>query len=82
MQCVQSVCHLERPVMQLLKGVPAFLALSFSDDKEVNDAGGEVQCYVSLAVDDRDAVAISIAGPRHATAKDEERGSGRRQNNY
>lgn len=65
--------------MQLLKGVLAFLMLSFSYDKEVNDTGGEVQRYMSLAVDDRNAVAISIAGPRHATTKNEERGPGRRR---
>lgn len=60
--------------MQLIKVVPAFLAFPFSDDKEVNDAGGEVQRYMSLAVDDRDAVAISVAGPWHTTTKDEEWG--------
>lgn len=60
--------------MQLLKAIPAFLAIAFSDNKEVNDPGGEVQRFMSLAVDDGDAVAISIASPRHATTKDEEWG--------
>lgn len=55
----------------------AFLVLAFSDDKEVNDAGGEIQRFMSFAMDDRNAVAISIAGPRHATTKDEKWGPGR-----
>lgn len=53
--------------------------LAFSDDKEVNDARGEIQRFMSFAMDDRNAVAISIAGPRHATTKDEKWGSGREE---
>lgn len=58
-----------------LRGFLTFLLISFSDNKKVDNARGKVESYVGLAVDDGDAVAVSVARPRHATTKDDERGS-------
>ena len=42
------------------------------DDEVVDDAGGEVQRDVGLAVDDADAVPVPVAGPGHAAAEQQE----------
>lgn len=53
---------------------PALALRSISDDKKVDDPGGEVQSHVCFTVDDCDAVSVSIAGSGHATAEQQERG--------
>lgn len=49
------------------------MLLSFPDNKEVNNAGGEVKRNMSLAVDDGDTVPVPIAGTGHPPAEDQER---------
>lgn len=53
--------------------LPACVLRSISDDEEVNDSGGEVQGHMGFAVDHGDTVPVPIAGPRHATAEQQER---------
>lgn len=45
---------------------------SVSDDKEVDDPGGEVQGLVSFIVDHCDTVSVTIAGSGHATTEQQE----------
>lgn len=53
---------------------PAFVLRSISDDKKVDYPGGEVQSHVCFTVDHCYTVSIAIAGSRHATAEQQERG--------
>lgn len=51
-----------------------------SDDKEVDDSGGEVQSHMGFIVDHTDTVSVTIAGPGHTTAEQQEGRPGHRQN--
>lgn len=45
---------------------PAFMLRSISDDKKVNNSGGEVQSHMSFTVNHCYTVSITIAGSGHA----------------
>lgn len=53
---------------------PACVVRSISNDEEVNYPRGEIQSYMCFTVDHCDAVSVSIAGSRHPTTEQQERG--------
>lgn len=60
---------------------PACVTKAVFDDKEVDYPGGEVQSDLCLAMNDCDAVPVTIAGSGHPAAKEQERGPGRTSTN-
>lgn len=66
-----------RPALHTHSRSPTSLRVRLNEDSEVDDAGGEVKGCLLAVVDDRDAVAVPIAGPWHATLEDGEGQPGR-----
>lgn len=63
------------PVAKLLRpsrSSPTRRGVRLGDDSEVDDPGGEVEGRLLAIVDHRDAVAVPIAGSRHAALEDGE----------
>lgn len=56
---------------------PTRRRVRLSEDREVDDAGGEVKGRLLAVVDHRDAVAVPVAGPWHAPLEDGEGQPGR-----
>ena len=65
------------PVLHTHSCPPTSRRVHLDEDSEVNDAGGEVEGCLLAAVDHRDAVAVPVAGPRHAALEDGEGQPGR-----
>lgn len=57
--------------------VPTCCRVHLGEDSEVDDPGSEVKGCLLAIVDHGDAVAVPIAGPRHATLEDGEGQPGR-----
>lgn len=55
--------------------VSTFMVFSFTNDKEVDNARGEVQRFMGFVVNDRNAVSVPITGPWHPSTEDEEWGT-------
>ena len=56
---------------------PTGCGVCLCEDSEVDDPGGEVKSCLLAVVDHRDAVAVPVAGPRHAALEDDEGQPGR-----
>ena len=69
----ECVCHTSADCVGVYVCVfPACVFRSVSDDEEVDDPGGEVQSHVGFTVDHCDTVSVTITGPWHATAEQQE----------
>lgn len=69
-----------RPVAKLLhpsRSSPTCCRVRLGEDSKVDDPGGEVEGCLLAIVDHRDAVAVPVAGSRHATLEDGEGQPGR-----
>lgn len=70
------VCVSEPVCARVSPCLSTCMVWSVSDDKEVDDSGGEVQSHVCFTVDHTDTVSVSVAGPGHAATEEQERRPG------
>lgn len=61
-----KLVYIAAVINQIVCFFPAFMVRSISDDKKVDNPGGEVQSHVSFTVNHCYTVSITIAGSGHA----------------
>lgn len=66
------LCAYPAPPYELSRNSPTCCRVSLRQNGEVNDTGSEVEGCLLAVVHHRDAVAVPIAGTRHATLEDGE----------